>query len=206
MMFTAVANIREAGHSPEQAENLIYEYRMRVMKAHETPPSPDDFEIPPEFRDRMSRRRQAFVEHLNLTMLPLVGGDSDVQARHKKIANIASELNLKVFAYKGTFEEVNPQMADKFDPECHVEENAEPSFPNLAGQSILVTTMLGVRFKHPEKGWRTCSPAKVKAWLRNDAPKDSPQSRIPLPDIPGGGPANQMVRIIPKKRRVAEVD
>jgi hypothetical protein len=157
------------------------------MKAYEA--SPEDPDIPPEFIDRLARRRQDFVEHLNLTMLPLVGGDSNVQARHNKMASTASELNLKVFAYRGTFEEVNPQMHSLFESGCHVEENPEPSSLDKAGRAILLTTMMGVRFKHPEKGWRTCSPAKVKVWPMNCVSRDSPQSKVPLPDIPDGSPS-----------------
>jgi hypothetical protein len=174
------------------------------MKAYEA--SPENPDIPPEFRDRLARRRQAFVEHLNLTMLPLAGGDSNVQTRHNKMANVASELNLKVFAYRGTFEEVNPLMHSLFEPRCHVEENEEPSSLDMEGQAILLTTMVGVRFKHPEKGWRTCSPAKVKVWPMNNVSRDLPQSRVPLPDIPDGSLSEQMIRIGSKKRRIGELD
>ncbi|KAE9366136.1 hypothetical protein N431DRAFT_472691 [Stipitochalara longipes BDJ] len=190
--------------SHDQAENLIHDYRIQVMKAYEV--SSKAPEIPPEFQDRQSRRVQDFIEHLNLTMLPLVGGDNDVQARHKRMANIASELNLKVFAYRGTFEAVNPQMHALFDPECHAEENPEPGYPDLVGRCIIVTTVMGVRFKHPEKGWRTCSQARVELWPPEDALKGSPQSRFPFPGAPSGGSSNQMIRTVPKKRPVDDMD
>jgi len=149
-MYISLADICEAGHSRDQAENLIHEHRIQIMKAFET--SSDHPDIPPEFRDRVSRRHQAFVEHLNFTMLSLVGGDSDAQARHRKIASIASELNIKVFAYRGTFEEISPQMKEPFNSQGNEEENPAPDFPDLEGQPVLVTMMMGVRFKHPEVG------------------------------------------------------
>lgn len=173
------------------------------MKAFEV--FPQDPDIPPEFRNRLSRRHQAFVEQLNVTMLPLVGGNSDVQARHKKMASVASGINLKVFAYRGTFEEIRPQMNEVFDPHCHAEENLEPGFPDLSGQSILVNTMMGVRYKHPEKDWRTCSPAKVKVWPVNDASQNA-SARVPLPDMPRGKSLKQVTQVAPKKRRVGETN
>jgi hypothetical protein len=194
------ANICGAGHSPHQADSLIHDYRIRLMKAHET--NAEDPQIPSEFRDRLSGRRQAFMELLNVTMLPLVGGDSDVQARHKKIAKIASELNLKVFAYRGTFVQIYPRFKEPFDLEYHTEEN--PELENLAGQPILVTTMMGIKYEHPEKGWRTYSPAKVKAWPANNAWRHR-TARVPLPDIPRGNPPKQTTRIVPQKRRVGDV-
>jgi hypothetical protein len=169
------------------------------MKAHET--NPEDPHIPPEFRERLDRGRQAFMELLNVTMLPLVGGDSDVQARHKKIAKIASELNLKVFAYRGTFVQIYPQIKEPFDLEYHTEEN--PELEDLAGQLILLTTMLGIKYEHPEKGWRTYSPAKVKAWLANNTLRHR-TARVPLPDMPQGSPPGQITRIVPKRRRVGD--
>ncbi|KAH8781552.1 hypothetical protein F5882DRAFT_379597 [Hyaloscypha sp. PMI_1271] len=190
------------GHTSEHAENIIHEYRIRLMKAFEA--SPEDPDIPPEFRDRLSGRRQAFVALLNATMLPLVGGNSDVQARHRKMASVASELNLKVFAYKGTFEEIRPQMNELFDPQRHAEETLEPGFLDLTGQAILMTTMMGVRFMHSEKGWRTCSPAKVKVWPVNDALRD-PYARVRLPDMACGNSPKQKARIIPQKRHVGEL-
>ncbi|PMD53750.1 uncharacterized protein K444DRAFT_146014 [Hyaloscypha bicolor E] len=201
-MIPCLANACEVGHTSEHAENIIHEYRIRLMKAFEA--SPEDPDIPPEFRDRLSERRRAFVALLNVTMLPLVGGNTDVQARHRKMASVASELNLKVFAYKGTFEEIRPQMNEQFDPQRHAEDTLEPGFLDLAGQAILMTTMMGVRFRHPEKGWRTCSPAKVKVWSVNDALRD-PYARVRLPDMACGNSPKQKTRIIPQKRRVGEV-
>ena len=184
-MFT---DIYKAGHSPGQAENLIHDHRIRVMKAYEK--SPDDPEIPPEFLDRVTKRRQAFVEKLNATMLPLVGGNSDVQVRHQKIAKVAAELNLRTSAYRGMFEVVKPHMMEPFNPERHADENPGSDYPDLVGKPILVTTMMGVRFKRPEKGWRTCAHAKVKVWPENNTERDSKQTNR---------------RIVPKKRQVGEV-
>ncbi len=169
------------------------------MKTHET--NPEDPHIPPDFRDRVYRRRQAFMELLNVTMLPLVGGDSDVQARHKKIAKIASELNLKVFAYRGTFVQIYPHIKEPFDLEYHREEN--PELEDLAGQPILVTTMMGIKYEHPEKGWRTYSPAKVKVWSANITLRHR-TARVPLPDMARGNPPIETTRIVPKKRRVGD--
>ena len=169
------------------------------MKAHET--NPEDPQIQPEFRERLSRRRQAFMETLNVTMLPLVGGDSDVQARHKKIAKIASELNLKVFAYRGTFVQIYPHIKEPFDLEYHTEEN--PELEDLAGQLILMTTMMGIKYEHPEKGWRTYSPAKVKVWPANNTLRHR-TARVPSPDMARGNPPNQTTRIVPKKRRAGD--
>jgi hypothetical protein len=169
------------------------------MKAHET--NPEDPHIPPEFRERLYKKRQAFMELLNVTMLPLVGGDSDVQARHKKIAKIASELNLKVFAYRGTFVQIYPHIKEPFDLEYHTEEN--PELEDLAGQLILMTTMMGIKYEHPEKGWRTYSPAKVKVWPANNTLRHR-TARVPLPDMARGNPPNQTTRIVPKKRRAGD--
>ena len=169
------------------------------MKEHET--NPEDPHIPPEFRERLYKKRQAFMERLNVTMLPLVGGDSDVQARHKKIAKIASELNLKVFAYRGTFVDIYPQIKEPFDLEYHTEEN--PELEDLEGQLILMTTMMGIKYEHPEKGWRTYSPAKVKVWPANNTLRHR-TARVPLPDMARGNPPNQTTRIVPKKRRVGD--
>jgi hypothetical protein len=149
-------DIYKAGHSPDQAENLIHDHRVRVMKAYEK--SPDDPEIPPEFLDRVTKRRQAFVEKLNATMLPLVGGNSDVQVRHQKIAKVAAELNLRTSAYRGIFEVVKPHMNEPFNPERHADENPGSDYPDLAGKPILVTTM------------------KVKVWPENNTERDSKQT------------------------------
>lgn len=169
------------------------------MKAHQT--NPEDPLIPREFRERLYGRRQAFMEGLNVTMLPLVGGDNEVQARHKKIAKIASELNLKVFAYRGTFVQINPCIKEPFDLEYHTEEN--PELEDLAGQPILLTTMMGIKYEHPEKGWRTYCPARTNVWLANNTLRHR-AARVPLPDMPQGNPPNQTTRIVPKKRRVAD--
>lgn len=186
-MFKFFTNICKAGHSDDQALNLIHDYQIRVMKAYKT----RDPDIPPSIRDRLSRRHQTFVELLNRTMLPLVGGGKDIQLRHEIIADFASELNLKVSAYRGTFEEIKPQITELFDFERHVEENQAPG--DSTGERILVTTMMGVRYKHPEKDWRICSSAKVKPWPVRNAPLATPK-RVPLPDQPGSS-------IVPKKRR-----
>jgi len=199
---TAFANKCEAGHSHDQAENLIHEYRVQIMKAFEI--SPEHPDIPQEFRERVSRRRQGFVEHLNFTMLSLVGGNSDAQSRHRKIASIASELNLKVFAYRGIFEEIRPQMKEPFDAQRHAEENPEPDFPDLEGHAILVTTMMGVRFKHPEKDWRICFPAKVKMWPLKETVRSHTALGL-MPDLPFGKSLVQETRIIPQKRRAEEL-
>jgi hypothetical protein len=194
--------MHQAGHSLNQAENLIHDHRIRLMKAFEK--RPDDPEIPPEFLDRVTRRLQGFIEQLNATMLPLVGGDSDVEVRHRALGKIALELNLKAFAYRGTFEEIKPQMLDSFNPERHTEENPGSDCSDFAGKPILMTTMVGVRFKHPEKGWRTCSHAKVKMWPENN--KEDQPKRVPLPDMAGGGPSQETNRrILPKKRQIGEV-
>ncbi len=173
------------------------------MKAYEK--SPDDPEVPPEFLDRVTRRRQTFVEQLNATMLPLVGGNSNIQVRHQQMAKVALELHLKTSAYRGKFEEIKPQMLDWFNPERHAEENPGPDYPDLVGRSILVTTMPGVRFKHPEKDWRTCVRAKVKVSPVNSTEWDPP-NRVSIPDIPGGSPSNKInQRFVPKKRQIGEV-
>ena len=187
------ANNRKAGLSEDQAEDLIHEYRIRVMKAYKA--NADDANIPAELRDRISKRKQTFIELLNLTMLPLVGGGKEVQKRHRRIADLASELNLKVSAYRGIFEEIRPQITEPFDCECHVEENSEPG--DLPGQSVLVTTMVGIRYKHPEKDWRMCSPAKVKICPAWDA-LPNPRKRIPLPEAPSSS-------IVPRKRQNEEM-
>jgi hypothetical protein len=96
-------------------------------------------------------------------MLPLVGAGSVFDRFHKGIAKLAADLNGNISTdTKGEFGEIRPMMGDVFDPRFHRLADHEQDARNCAGQPILVTTMIGIKFRLPGREWRVCSPAEVE--------------------------------------------
>ena len=171
-----LANIFEAGLQPDLIESIAQDIRIRT--AREDPP-------PKEFGKRSFDRHLSFVKQLNCLMLPLVGADSVFDGLHKGITSIAVDLNRNISTdAKGEFSEIKPIMGDIFDPDFHKWANREQDARDCAGQTILATTMMGVKFRLPGREWRVCSRAEVEIF-----------------DVPSVPAERRVSMILPSKRR-----
>ncbi len=142
---SSIANHTEAGNSPEKAEQIIQSTRIQAMEALR---NPNITAKPKELLERVTKRQEAFVEQLNIAMKPILGGGSDLEKRHTVIAALATDLNLKISAYSGEFKEIAPKliMGENFDSNLHTPDNPELEGQDLSGQTILVSTIIGIKF------------------------------------------------------------
>jgi hypothetical protein len=139
---------------------------------------------PKQFSEQLKSRHQSFVQLLNNAMMAIVGCDSVFDGFHRAIADLAIELNAHISTdTRGTFREIRPVAGDLFDPHFHRLENGEQDPGNCAGHPILVTTMVGIKYRLPVREWRVCSPAEVEI------------QRLPV----SAGPP-KVSRIVPCKR------
>jgi hypothetical protein len=195
LVVSSLANFSEAGNSPQTAEQIIQSTRIQAMEALRNPKVTPQ---PKELLKRVTKRQEAFVEQLNITMKPILGGDSDLEKRHRVIAGLATDLNLKISAYSGEFKEIAPKLNEneKFDPNFHTPDNPELEDQDLSGQPILVTTMMGIKFRLPGRPWRTCSKARVQLV---PCSTNIPSSMV-MPDGIGGRFNTTNQSLVPKKR------
>ena len=170
-----LANIFEAGLQPHIIESIAQDIRIRTAR-EDTPPK--------EFAERLYSRHVSFVKQLNCLMLPLVGTDSVFAGFHKGIANLAADLNGKISSdTKGEFAEIRPMMGDLFDPHFHKLADREQDARDCAGQTILATTMVGIKYRLPGREWRVCSLAEVE-----------------VINVPSVSAQKRASRIVPSKR------
>lgn len=149
---------------PNLLESIIQDSRIRVMSK-----KPENAQ---HFTQRRTLRHDDFVKQLNSTMHSLVGCNDETKRFHSDISRIAAGLNEKIFAYqvKGVHEPIIAKTGDAFDPEHHELDSPELGVAginqrDLKGKTILLTTIVGVKFKaRGEEGWVVCSPAKVRLW------------------------------------------
>lgn len=110
--------------------------------------------------------------------MPIVGCDSVFDRFHRGIAELAIKLNAHISTdTRGAFQEIRPVLGDLFDPQFHGLDVQEQDPSSFAGQPILVTTMIGIKYRVPGRDWRVCSRAEVElqrvpvsAGQRKDSP------------------------------------
>lgn len=105
------------------------------------------------------------MEEMNRIMLPLVGADSAFNEFHSCFADLAVDLNANIGTeVRGEFQEINPAMGELFDPVAHKSASREGDDQDYSDQPILVTAMIGIKFRLPGKEWRVCVRAEVELW------------------------------------------
>jgi hypothetical protein len=169
-----------AGQTPEIADMTIQVLRINCIKAYK---SPNEAEKPKYLSERINKQHQAFIELLNIAMMPLVSGDAEVQSHHKRIATRARDLKLVTSTYRGAFEEIRPNFKVPFNPTFHSPENpaSDEDKQDLTGRPILVTALPGVRFRFPGSEWRVCTEALVHPWPKSESATNKPSRIVCLP-------------------------
>ncbi|KAE8452471.1 hypothetical protein EG329_000373 [Mollisiaceae sp. DMI_Dod_QoI] len=162
------------GLSSNLIDMIVQDTRIRTMKE-----KPENVR---EFSERRRLRYHSFIKQLNGTMHSLIGGNSETHDLHVSIAGIVSDLNMRMFAYRGTYAPINPKIGELFDTRLHALDNPELEGPglnhrDLEEKPILMTMIVGVKFKPPGGDWIVCAPAKVRL-LR---PVEPAKQRTPLP-------------------------
>ncbi|KUJ15476.1 uncharacterized protein LY89DRAFT_720013 [Mollisia scopiformis] len=150
-----------AGLSSDMIQMIIQDTRIRTMKKN-----PADAQ---SFTERRKTRVDDFVKRLNGAMVAIVGNNAEINSFHESIANIASTLNVNMSAYRGEYAPIYPQLSDAFDLNFHVLDSLELEGPglnvkDLEGRPILLTMLMGVKFKGPGRDWVVCYRAKVRLW------------------------------------------
>jgi hypothetical protein len=95
------------GLSLRAAEAIIQTTRVRTVE-----------EKPPIYLERLTALREKFLERLSAVISPILGTNYPGVSLHE-IADIATELNVKISAFLGKFEAINLKFGSPSDPEVH---------------------------------------------------------------------------------------
>ena len=123
------------------------------------------------YQARREEQRDKFIRKLNAAMMPLVsgiGGNEGLHQIHEIIADLAGDLKAKFSAYTGEFEDVMPGIGDQFDAEKHESDDPMDEDGELANRYVMLTTMVGVKFRIPGQPMQILSKAKVRLWPQLD--------------------------------------